>query len=152
MNLPAAAFAVLCLGIGLLGALFIRPSLPNWYGALRRPSWAPPQWLFAPVWTLLYLMMAEAAWIVWSAGAGGRGALRLFGIQLALNLLWPALFFGMRRMGWALAEICLLWIAVAATLGAFWRVAPLAGALMAPYLAWVSFALLLNAAYCRINR
>lgn len=151
-----SAFVVLlgaCAAAGLLGAAFIRPRLANWYGSLRRPAWAPPQRLFAPAWTLLYLLMAAAAWLAWSSGGAGRSAaMALFGAQLLLNLLWPALFFGLRRMDWALAEMALLWLAVAATMIEFWRLAPAAGALMAPYLAWVSFAFFLNRAYWRLNR
>lgn len=154
MNATAAViFLVACLGVGLLGTLFIRPRLSNWYADLRRPSWAPPQWLFAPAWTVLYLLMAAAAWRIWSSGQAGRSqAMILFGAQLFLNLLWPALFFGLRRMDWALAEMGLLWIAVAATLVEFWRLAPVAGAMMVPYLSWVSFAFFLNRAYWRLNR
>lgn len=154
MNIPAAiVFLVACLGVGLLGALFIRPRLLNWYAALRRPSWAPPQWLFAPAWALLYLLMAAAAWTVWSTGHADRSqVMTLFGAQLLLNLLWPAVFFGLRRMDWALAEMGVLWIAVATTMLRFWHLAPAAGAMMVPYLAWVSFAFFLNRAYWRLNR
>lgn len=154
MKITAAiAFLVACLGAGLLGALFIQPRLSGWYGELRHPSWAPPQRLFAPAWTLLYILMAASAWIVWISGRAGRSqAIGLFLGQLLLNLLWPALFFGLRRMDWALAEMALLWLAVAGTMISFWRLSSTAAILLAPYLAWVTFAFFLNRAYWTLNR
>jgi translocator protein len=116
------------------------------YQQLERPAWAPPGWLFGPAWTVVYAMMAVAAWLVWRS-AGWRSApaaLTLFLGQLALNALWSWLFFGWRQGGWAFAEILLLWAGIAATLIAFLRMRPLAGALLVPYLSWVSFAAVLN--------
>lgn len=112
------------------------------YGALARPSWAPPSWLFAPVWNLLYLMMAFAVWLVWCEDSKRkvRGPLGLFMVQLVLNGLWSWLFFAWREGRWAFIEIVVLWVLIAATVAAFWRVRALAGALLLPYLAWVSFA------------
>jgi len=106
--------------------------------------------VFAPVWTGLYLLMGIAAWLVWS-DKGWTWALMLFLIQLALNAAWTWLFFGLQRPGLALFEICLLWLAILATLIAFWRIRPLAGGLLVPYLVWVTFALLLNAELWRRN-
>ena len=143
-----------CLGVGAVGALFTRTSLADWYVELRKPTWNPPAWLFGPVWTLLYLAMATAAWLVWrKAGfAGAAWPLGLFGVQMGLNLLWSVLFFGSRSPASAAVEIVLLWAAIAATLISFLRIDRLAAALLAPYLAWVTFAALLNVAIWRLNR
>lgn len=123
------------------------------YQQLAQPAWAPPSAVFGPVWTLLYALMGLAAWLVWRRGgwAMRRAPLGLFVVQLAANALWSWLFFGWHRGGWAFAEIVLLWLLIVATLVAFWRVRPLAGALLLPYLAWVSFASLLNFAVWRLN-
>ena len=118
----------------------------EFYATLVRPSWAPPAGVFGPVWTALYLAMAVAAWLVWRERgyAGARPALTLFIIQLACNALWSWLFFAWHRGALALADIVLLWLLVAATIIAFWRVRLLAAALLLPYLAWISFAAALN--------
>jgi len=139
---------VLCFGAAAVGARF-RPG--EWYAALRKPSWTPPSWLFAPVWTLLYAMMAVAAWLVWRQ-TGLSSEVGLFVVQLALNAAWSWLFFGLHRPGLAFADIVALWVAILGTLAAFWAVRPLAGWLLVPYLAWVSFASALNAAVWRLNR
>ena len=123
------------------------------YQQLNRPSWAPPASLFAPVWTVLYLLQAFGAWLVWRA-RGFRGAavpLTLFLVQLAANALWTWLFFAWRQGALALAEILLLWILIVATIIGFWRVRPLAGALLVPYLLWVSFATALTYAIWQLN-
>lgn len=125
----------------------------EWYARLAKPSWTPPSWLFGPVWTLLYVLMGVAAWLVWKdrGFAGARVALLLYGVQLVLNAAWSWLFFGLQRPGLAFAEILLLWSAILATLIAFWRHRKLAGALLVPYLAWVSFATALNWAIWQLN-
>jgi tryptophan-rich sensory protein len=125
----------------------------EFYATLERPSWAPPAAVFGPVWTTLYVLMAVAAWLVWRERgfAGARVALALYLAQLALNALWTWLFFAWRQGALALAEIVVLWLALAATVVAFRRVRPLAGALLLPYLAWVSFATALTAAVWRAN-
>ena len=141
-------FLSLCFGAAALGSLLTAPSLGDWYARLPKPTWTPPNWLFAPVWSLLYASMAVAAWLVWRSRAESakRSALRLFVLQLALNVAWTGLFFAARRPGLAFVEISLLWTAILATIGAFWRVRPLCGAILVPYLAWVSFAAALNLA------
>ena len=123
------------------------------YGQLVRPGWAPPAWLFGPVWTALYALMAIAAWLVWRERGlrGARSALTMFLVQLALNALWSWLFFGWQRGGLAFAEVLVLWAAIAATTVAFWRIRPLAGVLMLPYLAWVGFAAVLNWTVWQLN-
>jgi tryptophan-rich sensory protein len=132
----------------LTGALF-RP-VP-WYDALRKPAWTPPNWLFPVVWGLLYVLMAYAAWRVWDV-AGIGPALGLWGLQLVLNAGWSAVFFGLRRPGLALLEVAGLWLAVAATLAAFMEIDLIAGAVMAPYLTWVTIASVLNAEIVRLRR
>ncbi len=126
---------------------------PEFYGELVRPTWSPPAWLFGPVWTLLYLLMGIAAWLVWRERGfrGGGIALGLFLGQLALNALWSWLFFAWQLGALSFFEIVILWLLIVATVVAFWRVRPLAGALLLPYLAWVSFAAVLNLAIWRLN-
>lgn len=120
------------------------------YAALQKPSWNPPAWLFGPAWTLLYTLMAVAAWLVWKR-VGFARPLGLYFVQLALNAAWTPIFFGAHQLGWALAEIVLLWIAILATLLSFRKVNPAAGWLFVPYLAWVTFATLLNFTLWRLN-
>lgn len=113
------------------------------YAQLQRPAWAPPGWLFAPMWSTLYALMAVAAWLVWKTRGSLRAAwvpLSLFLVQLGANALWTWLFFAWRMGAVAFAEIIGLWLLIACTIVAFWRVRPLAGALLLPYLAWVSLA------------
>jgi tryptophan-rich sensory protein len=121
---------------------------------MQKPAWNPPNWIFGPVWTALYTMMAVAAWFVWKRGgfAARHIALSLFLLQLLINALWTPLFFGLRNPALAFVDIVLLWLALLATVVAFWKVRPLAGALLVPYLAWVTFASALNFAICRLNR
>jgi tryptophan-rich sensory protein len=123
------------------------------YAQLVRPDWAPPSWVFGPAWTVLYLLMGIAAWLVWRVDGyrAVRGALVLFLVQLALNALWSWLFFGWHRGAWAFVDILILWALIVATLIAFWRVRRLAGVLLLPYLLWVSFASLLNYAIWQLN-
>jgi tryptophan-rich sensory protein len=144
-------FVVACFLAAATGVLF-KPG--DWYERLRKPSWRPPNWLFAPVWTVLYLMIAFAGWLVWrSAGFGGAStALALYALQLLLNALWTPVFFGLHRLDLGFAVIVALWLAIAATIVAFAPVNGVAALLMIPYLAWVSFASLLNFAVWRLNR
>lgn len=115
-----------------------------WYVTLPKPTWTPPGWIFGPVWFVLYTLMAVAGWLVWRQTGWKHWALGLFAIQLALNMLWSPLFFGLHRPDLAFADIVALWVAIVATTVAFWRVSPAAGLLFVPYLAWVSFAAVLN--------
>jgi translocator protein len=148
----AASFA-LCFGVSVLGGAITAGPVKSWYPTIAKPAITPPDIAFPIVWTLLFAMMAVAAWLVWRRGGwpGARPALLLFGLQLALNLGWSALFFGLQRIGLALAEIALLWLAIAATMVAFFRHDRTAGWLFVPYLAWVSFAAVLNALIWRMN-
>lgn len=125
----------------------------SFYTQLVLPEWAPPTWVFGPVWTVLYALMGIAAWLVWRVDGfrAARGALTLFLVQLALNALWSWLFFGWHRGALAFADILLLWAVIIVTLIVFWRVRALAGALLVPYLLWVSFASALNYAVWQLN-
>lgn len=126
-------------------------SLPGaWYAALQKPTWNPPAWLFGPAWTLLYTLMAVAAWLVWKRVGHGK-PLTLYFVQLVLNAAWTPIFFGAHQPGWALIVIVVLWIAILTTLLSFRRVNTAAGWLLVPYLAWVSFASCLNFALWRMN-
>ena len=144
---------VLCFAVAAVGGLATTPNIPNWYAGLAKPSWTPPDWIFGPVWSVLYLSMAIAAWLVWrQAGlAGAALPMALFGIQLLLNTLWSWLFFGLHSPSAALVDIILLWTAIVATTVAFWRRSMVAGILFLPYLVWVSFASVLNLAIWRLN-
>jgi tryptophan-rich sensory protein len=125
----------------------------SFYAQLVRPDWAPPASVFGPVWTALYALMGIAAWLVWREGGfrAAGSALVLFLVQLALNALWSWLFFGWHRGAQAFADILLLWALILATLVAFWRIRPLAGVLLLPYLLWVSFAAVLNYSVWQLN-
>ena len=125
----------------------------SFYGQLVRPGWAPPSWLFAPVWTLLYVLMGVAAWLVWRAHGfrAGRTALVLFLIQLAANALWTWLFFAWHQGAGAMVEILLLWMLIVATIASFGHLNVTAALLMVPYLAWVTFAAALTLSVWRLN-
>jgi len=147
-------FLGICFGAAALGGLFTSAGLDTWYDQLKLPSFSPPDWLFGPVWTALYAMMAVAAWLVWREAGwrGGRGPLTLFFAQLTLNVAWSAIFFGLQRPGWATIELALLWLAILATTVAFHRFSRWAAGLMLPYLAWVGFAGVLNVSIWWLNR
>jgi benzodiazapine receptor len=148
--LGLVGWLALCFAAASLGVICM-PG--DWYAQLRKPSWNPPTWIFGPVWTALYTMMALAAWLVWKrAGlAAQRVPLALFLLQLIFNALWSPLFFGLKNPALAFVDIVLLWLALLATLVVFWRTSRLAGALLVPYLAWVSFAAALNYALWQLN-
>ena len=150
---------LICLAVVLLaggiGSLATTKAIPTWYKGLNKPSFNPPDWLFGPAWTTLYLLMAVAAFLVWKHGLGAAGvklALAVFLIQLVLNTLWSILFFGLRSPLLGLVDIIVLWLAILATIVLFFRVSIPAGVLLLPYIAWVTFAAVLNAAILRLNR
>lgn len=151
--LALGVFLFVCLVVEFLGAVFTFPSVRGWYAELAKPSWTPPNWVFTPVWTVLFLMMALAGWLVWRKGDAQAStvALVLFGIQLVLNAAWSLLFFTLQSPGWAFAEIVVLWCAILFTLLTFWRIRTVAGVLLLPYLLWVSYAAALNFALWRMN-
>ena len=136
-----------------IGGTATSRAVRDWYPTLVKPAWNPPAWLFGPVWTVLYIAMAVAAWLVWRrvGWAGARLALTLFMVQLTLNAAWSIIFFGLRNPGAAFAEVVVLWAAILGTLVLFWQVSVPAGILFIPYLAWVSFATVLNFAIWRLN-
>lgn len=142
--------------LGFITLTFLAPAVgafapPGaWYQTLNKPSWNPPPWIFGPVWTLLYLGMAVAAWLVWKRAVQGH-ALRLYFVQLALNAAWTPVFFGAHQPGAALIVIGFLWMAIFLTLRAFQAVSRPAGLLLVPYLVWVSFASVLNFTLWRLN-
>lgn len=146
----AAGWLALTFGAAWVGSRF----LPGeWYEGLARPAWNPPNSIFAPVWTVLYLLMAVAAFLVWRrhGAAGTRFPLALFVLQLALNAAWSWLFFGLHRPDLAFVDIVVLWVAILATLISFWKLDRFAGVLLIPYLVWVSFAAVLNWTIWRMN-
>jgi tryptophan-rich sensory protein len=138
------------LAAGVIGSRFTPGA---WYAELTKPAWTPPGVVFGPVWTVLYVLMGVAAWLVWRRGGFREAplALGLFLAQLALNALWSYLFFGLQLPGAAFAEILVLWAAILATTICFWRVVPVAAALLVPYLLWVGFASALNFQLWRLN-
>jgi tryptophan-rich sensory protein len=146
-------FIAICFAAAGLGAAATATSVGGWYQTLAKPSWNPPDWLFGPVWSVLYFLMAVAAWLVWRRGgwSASRSALTWFGIQLALNVLWSVVFFGLQQPGFAFAEIIALWLAILATMVAFRGKSVAATILMVPYLAWSTFAAVLNFELWRMN-
>ena len=155
--LALLGWIALAAAAGAVGGIASRDA-GDFYGALAKPTWAPPGWLFGPVWSALYLLMGVAAWLVWRARpatpaehSSRRWGLALFVGQLGLNALWTWLFFAWRQGGAAFGEIVLLWVAVAVTAWLFGRVRPLAGWCLAPYLGWVSFAAALTWAVWQRN-
>jgi tryptophan-rich sensory protein len=147
-GLALGAFVLVVGGAALFGAHF-EPGA--WYEALRKPPFTPPNWVFGPAWSVLYLAIAVAGWLVWRARPRRVQALALWGAQLALNAAWSFLFFGLRRPGLALLEIGVLFAFIVATAIVFFRVRSLAGALFVPYAAWVGFAMYLNAGIWYLN-
>ncbi len=152
--LAAVLFVALSLAVGAIGGFATASSVTSWYLTLNKPSFNPPSAVFAPVWTTLYILMALAAWRVWRSPAADdsrRRALILYGVQLALNLGWSLIFFGLRRPDLAMIEIVVMLAAILATTAAFARIDRPAAWMMAPYVAWVSFASVLNFAIWRLN-
>ena len=134
------------------GSLFTSTGVSTWYRQLVRPSWTPPDWLFGPVWTVLYASMAVAVWLVWRRCIPrSRWAIGVWLVQLLLNGAWSPIFFGLHSIGGGLITIALLWLAILATVGVFWPVSRAAAILMLPYLAWVTFASCLNLALWKMN-
>jgi len=159
MKLTIVIKLIVCLAVtfsaALIGSLFTREAVPDWYANLNKPSFTPPNWLFGPVWTILYLLMAISALIVWQKGLANPAikiALALYLLQLILNALWSVIFFGLNMPMLAFIEIILLWSAIGLTIFAFARVSILAAVLLVPYILWVSFAAALNFFIWLLNR
>jgi translocator protein len=152
--LGAVVAILICQMAGIIGSAFTASSIPIWYAELEKPTFNPPNWVFAPVWTTLYAMMGMAAFLIWrqrGAVTAAPDALALFGLQLVLNALWSPVFFGAQAPLGGLVIIIALWLSLLATIVAFWRITPAAGALLVPYLLWVSFATVLNYSIWQLN-
>ena len=139
--------------VGFTASLYTRPEIEGWYRLLNRPEWNPPNWLFAPVWTSLYILMGVACYLIWikAPSAKRSAALLLYFVQLALNFTWSFLFFRMHQPGLAFVEIILLWLCILLTIFAFARLSRLAAWLLVPYISWVSFAAILNHTIWQMN-
>ena len=148
--LGLAAWLAVTFAAAAIGSQFL-PGV--WYENLSKPAWTPPDAVFGPVWTLLYLLMAIAAWLVWRDGrfAAARLPLSVYVAQLVANAAWSWVFFGLNRIGWALAVVVVLWALIGVTLWLFWRRSRVAGVLLVPYLLWVSYAAALNLQIWRLN-
>jgi tryptophan-rich sensory protein len=144
-------FLVVTFGAAAIGSIATTPNIATWYATLSKPSWNPPNWIFGPVWTALYISMAVAAWLVWRRDGLWQWPLALFAVQLILNATWSWLFFGFHAPGAAFIEVIALFATIAATTIAFWPRSMAAGVLMLPYLGWVGFASILNFAIWRLN-
>jgi len=159
MKLSIVIKLVVCLALtfsaALIGSIFTSTAVTDWYATLNKPLFTPPDWLFGPVWTILYLLMALSAFIVWQKGfdkSAVRIALILYLFQLILNALWSVIFFGLKMPMIAFIEILLLWIAIGLTILAFARISITAFLLLLPYILWVSFAAVLNFSIWLLNR
>lgn len=153
IKIPQLVLSIgLCLGTGIIGSVFTTPSIPTWYATLNKPIFSPPNWIFGPVWTTLYILIGIALYLVWiSKSKLKQRGISLFFIQLGLNVLWSILFFGMKNPALALAEIAALWVTIFLTIKYFYPVSRLAAYLLIPYLLWVSFASLLNLSIIILN-
>jgi tryptophan-rich sensory protein len=151
-----AIVVIICLAVGYLSGMVTRTSITTWYPTLVKPSFNPPNWIFAPVWTSLYVMMGVAAGFIWNQittqKAAVTKALQFFTIQLVLNALWSYLFFGLHNLMLATIEVVLLWLMIFETYSQFAKINKTASYLMLPYLAWVSFASVLTASIWWLNR
>ncbi len=139
---------------GFIGSIFTASAIPGWYAGLEKPSFNPPNWIFGPVWTLLFLLMGISFYLIWNKGLKGKEskiAVIIFAIQLALNALWSIIFFGFHSPGVALVEIIFLWIAILFTITTFSKISKTAAYLLLPYILWVSFAAILNFSILIIN-
>jgi benzodiazapine receptor len=149
--LGAVGAIVLTFGAAYVGSRF---PVDEWYTALSKPSWNPPNWLFGPVWSVLYILMAISVWLVWREEGllGAIVPLSIFLLQLVLNAAWSWLFFGLHELGIAFVEIVTLWVAIVINITLFWRLKPISGILLIPYLLWVTFASVLNYTLWRLNQ
>ena len=155
MTLRLIISILLCQLAGFVGSIFTRASVSTWYVTLNKPSFTPASWVFSPVWISLYFLMGISAFLVWNQGLDKKevkAALIFFGIQLILNIFWSAAFFGLRSPFAGLIVIAVLWIFILMTILYFFRVSLTAGVLLLPYIAWVSFAAILNASLFFMNR
>lgn len=143
---------VICQIAGLLGAVFNIKSIPRWYSKLKKPRFNPPNWIFGPVWTILYFLMGISVYLVLVSGKETTSAVLIFFIQLVLNVLWSALFFGIKKPSFAFIEIILLEISILVTIALFYKISIIASYLLIPYFLWVGFASILNFSIWRLNK
>ena len=146
-------FIVICFAAAGLGSYFTGQSISTWYVTLQKPDWNPPNWIFGPVWSALYLMMAISIWFVWRNGTffDNPVVYILFALQLILNIAWSGIFFGVQQPGWAMVDILLLWILILLYILFSWPVSKMASILFMPYLLWVGFASVLNITIWQLN-
>lgn len=150
--LKLIASIIISLAAGGIGAIFSASAIPTWYATLAKPSFNPPNWLFGPAWTIFYLLMGISVYLVWTSAVQNKKIAYLaFFIQLILNALWSAIFFGFHALGLALGEIIILWLAIGWTIIAFNKISKTASCLLIPYILWVTFAAILNFAVYRLN-
>jgi tryptophan-rich sensory protein len=145
---------VICEGAGIIGSIFTTSSIGTWYTGIIKPSFNPPNWIFGPVWTTLFLLMGVSLYLVWMekfSGTNIKGAITVFGIQLGLNVLWSVIFFGLHSPLWALVCLIVLWLTILLTMIKFYPISRLAAWLLLPYILWVSFAGVLNFFIFRLN-
>jgi translocator protein len=153
-SMALAGFMAGSIALGFIGTIFTMPAIPGWYAGLQKPSFNPPNWIFGPVWTLLYAMMGIAAYLVWlkrGTEVNVVRALFVFGVQFGLNILWSWLFFGLKSPVLGLTGIFMLWLAILATITTFWRISKPAALFLLPYIIWVTFAGFLNGAIYLAN-
>ena len=145
---------LLPLSLGAIAGMFTSQSVPEWYATLNRPSFNPPNWIFGPVWTTLYILMGISFFLIWKQEASKvrKRAILIFLLQLLLNIAWSFIFFYFNMIGLALVEIILLWISIVMMLVVFYKIKPIASYINIPYLLWVTFATVLNASYYFLNR
>lgn len=155
-NISALILSILlCLSAGLIGSSITAENIPTWYATLNKPIFTPPNWLFAPVWTSLYILMGIAAYLIWRKGFENREvkiALGIFFIQLVLNAIWTPLFFGLHWLLFAFIEIVILWLFILWTIIRFYKISSVAALLLIPYFLWVSFASILNFSFWLLNK
>jgi translocator protein len=157
MKKPFAALVsvLICLSAGGIGSIFTSPSIPTWYAGLKKPAFNPPNWIFGPVWTTLFILMGISAYLIWEKGwkkKAVKEALYVFAAQLILNMLWSVFFFGMHSPALAFIGIIFLWAAILMTILKFVKISKPAAYLLTPYILWVSFAALLNLMIVLLNR
>jgi len=145
---------LICQGVGVIGAFFTSPAISSWYVTLQKPSFNPPNWIFAPVWILLFLLMGISLYLVWEKGLESKKvktAIFIFAVQLILNTLWSILFFGLQSPLYAFIEIIILWLAILMTIISFYKISKPAAYFLLPYILWVSFAAILNFSIMILN-
>ncbi len=154
INFIRLAISILiCQLAGFIGSIFTAPAITSWYENLKKPAFRPPNWLFAPVWTTLFLLMGISLYLIWSKGINKKTQIALiaFGVQLVLNILWSVFFFGLKNPLLAFLEIIILWLAIFINIIYFYRIEKIAAILLIPYILWVSFAAFLNFLIYKLN-